>query len=195
PPPGPSPSCPWATRCRSWPSWPAATASWCASSAPAPTPRLTPSTQATGSLSAGTRTPRCSWVKPSQPLRLASRRKHERRPGWTEHPRAARDEAEARLPAPRGPAGGRAADRPAAGPRPRRDGALRGRGGGVRQLGQLRRLGQPFRRLGECPGGQATGEPPRDLQLVAVRRPVDLQQVPEAPGGGEGRDDHPRDLL
>ena len=53
-------------------------ASWCASSGPAPTRRSTPFTRATGSLSAGTKPPRCFWVKPRQPRRTASRRNHER---------------------------------------------------------------------------------------------------------------------
>ena len=57
------------------------TASWCASSAPAPTPRSTPSTQATGSLSAGTKPPRCSWVNPCTPPPTASRRNHEQPTG------------------------------------------------------------------------------------------------------------------
>ena len=74
--PGPrlSPRCTWATRYRSWPSCPASAASWCASSALAPIRRSTPSTRATGSLSAGTNPPRCSWVRPRPPAQLASRR-------------------------------------------------------------------------------------------------------------------------
>ena len=47
----------------------------------------------------------------------------------------------------------------------------------------------------EFSDGQAPGEPRRDLQLVAIRRPLDLHEVRQAACRGEGRDDRPRDLL
>src|SRR5262249_60136646 len=45
--------------------------SWCVNSAPLPTPRLTRSTRGTRYLSAGTKPPRCSSVKPPPPVRAA----------------------------------------------------------------------------------------------------------------------------
>ena len=94
PPPRSSPRCTWAIRYRSWPGCPASATSWCASSGPAPTRRSTPFTRATGSLSAGTKPPRCFWVKPRQPPRLASRRNHEHRSRSSQYSRAAGEEAQ-----------------------------------------------------------------------------------------------------
>ena len=59
----------------------------------------------------------------------------------------------------------------------------------------IRLLGEQLEQLGERPGRQAAREPPGDLQLVGVRRPLDVHEVQEAARRGEGRDDHPRDLL
>ena len=126
-------------------------------------------------------------------MQTARRRRRDRpsqRP--SEHPRPAVDAAEVRLPPPRGAGPGRHAREPPRGARHRRARAA---------CRRLRRQHERRRRRG-CrqpadgrPEGQAARGPARHLQLVGVRRPVDVQEVRGAPRRERGRPQDPRDVL